>query len=103
MLPVPGCADPCSILPTRYFLAPPPVGEEVAVVIDQGKTLLIKLVASSPVNVTTGMRDVLFELNGEMRAVQVEDKNAATETFKREKASSDPGSIGCTFPSVVGR
>ena len=67
--------------------------------IDQGKTLILKLIASSPVNVATGMRDVLFEMNGEMRSIQVEDKNAATETFKREKASSDPGSIGCrSFP-----
>lgn len=51
-----------STLPTRYFLAKPPVGEEIAVPIDQGKTLLIKLVAVSPVNTVTGMREVLFEV-----------------------------------------
>ena len=62
--------------------------------IDQGKTLIIKLIAESPVNTDTGIRDVLFELNGEMRAVQVEDKKAAIETVRREKATSDPGSIG---------
>lgn len=65
------------------------------VVIDQGKTLILKLIASGPVNVATGMRDVLFEMNGEMRAVQVEDKSAATETFKAERSTGEPGSIGC--------
>ena len=56
-----------STLPTRYFLAKPPVGEEIAVDIDQGKTLLIKMVAVSPVNPVTGVREVLMELNGEVR------------------------------------
>lgn len=38
-------------------------------------------------------------MNGEMRAVQVEDKNAAIETTRREKAvPSEPGSVGCEFP-----
>lgn len=39
------------------------------------------------------MRVVWFELNGETRAVSVEDKNAAIEVVHREKASSDPGSV----------
>ncbi|KAM0756393.1 pyruvate carboxylase [Meredithblackwellia eburnea MCA 4105] len=90
-----------SVLPTRYFLAKPPVGEEFHVVIDQGKTLIIKLIAESPVNVETGIRDVLFELNGELRAVQVEDKKAAIETVHREKATSEPGSVGSPMSAVV--
>lgn len=89
------------IIPTRYFLAPPPVGEEMHVVIDQGKTLILKLIASGPVNVTTGMRDVLFEMNGEMRAVQVVDRSAVTETFKAEKSNGEPGSIGCASLSIL--
>lgn len=70
------------------------------IVIDQGKTLIIKLIASGPVNVATGMRDVLFEMNGEMRAVQVEDKSAVTEVFKAEKSTGEPGSIGCLSLSL---
>lgn len=72
------------------------MGEEIHVVIEKGKTLMVKLIAASPVNTETGIRDVLFELNGEMRSIQVEDKNAATETTRREKATSEPGSVGCT-------
>jgi pyruvate carboxylase len=36
-----------------------------------------------------------------LRAVQVEDKNAAIEQVRREKATSDPGSIGSPMSAVV--
>lgn len=51
-----------SVLPTRFFLGKPKVGEEVHIAIEKGKTLIVKLVAISPVNVETGIRDILFEL-----------------------------------------
>lgn len=71
------------------------MGEEMSVIIDQGKSLLIKCLGTTPVNTVTGMREVLFELNGEARLIQIEDKNAATEVVRRERATNDPGSIGC--------
>ncbi|KAM0789369.1 hypothetical protein ACM66B_000199 [Microbotryomycetes sp. NB124-2] len=90
-----------SVIPTRFFLGKPKVGEEIHVPIEKGKVLIIKLVAVSPVNVESGVRDVLFELNGELRAVQLEDKSAAIETVRREKATSDPGSIGSPLSAAV--
>jgi pyruvate carboxylase len=51
-----------SVLPTRFFLGKPKVGEEIHIAIEKGKTLIVKLVAISPVNVETGIRDILFEL-----------------------------------------
>lgn len=36
-----------------------------------------------------------------MRAVSVEDKNSAVETVSREKATSDPGSVGAPMSGVV--
>ena len=36
-----------------------------------------------------------------MRAVAVEDKNSAVETVTREKATSDPGSVGAPMAGVV--
>ncbi|BGP04845.1 Pyruvate carboxylase [Rhodotorula toruloides] len=90
-----------SKLPTRYFLAKPPIGEEVQVEIEQGKMLIIKLIAVSPVNPVTGIREVLFELNGEARLVKIEDRNAAIETVRREKATKEPGSIGASMSGVV--
>jgi pyruvate carboxylase len=51
------------------------------------------LLAVGTVNQDTGVRIVWFELNGETRAVQVEDRHAAVEVVTREKASSDPGAF----------
>jgi hypothetical protein len=36
-----------------------------------------------------------------VRAVPVEDKSAAVETVSREKATSDPGSVGAPMSGVV--
>ncbi|KAH9817180.1 hypothetical protein DFH28DRAFT_926723 [Melampsora americana] len=89
-----------SILPSISWQNPE-VGEELHISIEQGKTLIVKLLASGPVNPETGVREVFFELNGETRAVQVEDRNAAVETAHREKATSDPGSVGSPMAGVV--
>lgn len=40
-------------------------------------------------------------MNGELRAVQVEDRSAAVEHVRREKATSDPGSVGSPMSAVV--
>ncbi|KDQ19172.1 hypothetical protein BOTBODRAFT_28656 [Botryobasidium botryosum FD-172 SS1] len=90
-----------SIVPTRYFLGRPDIGEEMHISIEKGKTLIIRLMAVSTVDETKGVRDVWFEVNGEIRAVSVEDKSAAIETVTREKATSDPGSIGAPMSGVV--
>jgi len=90
-----------SVLPTRFFLAKPEIGEEMHIPIEKGKTLIIRLLAVGSVDEARGMRDVWFEVNGEVRAVPVEDKSAATETVRREKASADPGSVGAPMSGVV--
>ncbi|KIO29923.1 hypothetical protein M407DRAFT_242436 [Tulasnella calospora MUT 4182] len=90
-----------SILPTRYFLGKPTVGEEMHISIEKGKMLIIRLMATGALIEGTGTRDVWFEVNGEVRAVPVEDKNAAVDTVTREKASSDPGSVGAPMSGVV--
>lgn len=69
-----------SVIPTRYFLAKPEIGEEFQVEIEEGKTLIIKLLAVGPIN-GTGKRDVYFELNGEARVVGIVDKNAGKAPF----------------------
>jgi pyruvate carboxylase len=69
--------------------------------IEQGKTLIIRLMAIGSVVEGSSQRDVWFEVNGEVRAVSVEDSNSAVETVSREKATSDPGSIGAPMSGVV--
>ncbi|GJE91041.1 pyruvate carboxylase [Phanerochaete sordida] len=90
-----------SVVPTRYFLGRPDVGEEMHISIEQGKTLIIRLMAVGPVIEGRAQRDVWFEVNGEIRAVSVEDKNSAVETVSREKATNDPGSVGAPMSGVV--
>ncbi|KAK2465629.1 hypothetical protein APHAL10511_002173 [Amanita phalloides] len=90
-----------SVLPTRYFLGRPETGEEMQISIEKGKMLIVRLMAIGPVVEGRTQRDVWFEVNGEVRAVPVEDKNSAVETVSREKATNDPGSVGAPMSGVV--
>lgn len=90
-----------SVIPTRYFLGRPEIGEEMHISIEKGKMLIIRLMAVGSVVEGSSQRDVWFEVNGEVRAVAVEDKNSAVETVSREKATSDPGSVGAPMSGVV--
>lgn len=54
-----------SVIPTRYFLGRPDIGEELHVSIEKGKTLIIRLMAVGPVVEGRAQRDVWFEVNGE--------------------------------------
>ena len=67
-----------SILPTRYFLSKPEVGEEFYVELEKGKVLIVKLLAVGPVSEKTGQREVFFEMNGEVRSIPIDDKHAGT-------------------------
>jgi pyruvate carboxylase len=90
-----------SVLPTRYFLGRPKTGEEMHIPIEQGKILIVRLMAVGPVVEGSATRDVWFEVNGEVRAVPVEDNNSAVESVSREKATADPGSVGAPMSGVV--
>lgn len=91
-----------SVLPTRSFLAPPKIGEEINVQIEMGKTLIIKLLAISDLSPAKGTREVYFELNGEMRKVTIEDKTVAIETVTRAKADAhNPNEVGAPMAGVV--
>jgi pyruvate carboxylase len=90
-----------SVIPTRYFLAAPEVGEEFTVAIQKGKTLVIKLTAVGALD-KHGMRDAFFELNGQPRRVQVPDRSVTAEVAARDKADPvRPGSVGAPMPGTV--
>lgn len=91
-----------SVLPTRYFLARPEVGEEFNVELEKGKVLILKLLAIGPLSEQTGQREVFYEMNGEVRQVTVDDNNAAVENVSRPKAdSSDSSQVGAPMSGVV--
>ncbi|MBE2179603.1 MAG: pyruvate carboxylase [Chthoniobacterales bacterium] len=90
-----------SVLPTPAFFYGLRPGEEVAVEIEQGKTLFIKLVNLGPSD-KDGHRIVFFELNGMPREVTITDKSLKSETKSRAKADpSKPLEIGAPIPGMV--
>lgn len=91
-----------SVLPTRFFLNPPEVGQEFSVELEKGKVLILRLLAIGPISEQTGQREVFFEMNGEMRQVAIEDQHAAVENKSRPKAdANDSSQVGAPMSGVI--
>ncbi|KAJ6180473.1 hypothetical protein N7519_010934 [Penicillium mononematosum] len=91
-----------SVLPTRYFLARPEIGEEFHVELEKGKVLILKLLAIGPLSEQTGQREVFYEVNGEVRQVSVDDNKASIENLARAKADpTDSSQVGAPMSGVV--
>jgi pyruvate carboxylase len=91
-----------SVLPTKYFLARPEIGEEFSVELEQGKVLILKLLAVGPLSEQTGQREVFYEMNGEVRQVTVDDIHAAVDDISRPKADpTDSNQVGAPMSGVV--
>ncbi|KAF2237721.1 pyruvate carboxylase [Viridothelium virens] len=91
-----------SVLPTKYFLAKPEIGEEFNVELEKGKVLILKLLAVGPLSEQTGQREVFYEMNGEVRQVSVDDVHAAVENKSRPKADlGDSSQVGAPMSGVV--
>lgn len=91
-----------SVLPTRFFLNKPEIGEEFHVELEKGKVLILKLLATGPLSEQTGQREVFFEVNGEMRQVTVQDQHAAVENTARVKAdANDSSQVGAPMSGMV--
>jgi pyruvate carboxylase len=60
-------------LPTPIFLTCAEIGQEISVKIEDGKELVVKMIAIGAVEKDTAKREVLFQLNGELRSVHIQD------------------------------
>ena len=90
-----------SRLPTRQFLVPLKMGEELMFDIEKGKTLVIVLRTIGELD-EDGNRRVFFELNGQPRAVTVADRAAKKTVKVRERAKvGEASSIGAPMPGTV--
>lgn len=89
-------------LPTTAFFYGLNVGEEIAVEIDPGKTLFVKLIGISEAD-AEGNRSVFFELNGMPREAQVVDKSLAPKDLvTRQKGDpKDPTHAVAPIPGMV--
>ncbi|XP_017012581.1 pyruvate carboxylase, mitochondrial isoform X1 [Drosophila takahashii] len=93
---------PVDKLDTRIFLTGPNVGEEFDVPLERGKTLSVKALAVSADLKPNGIREVFFELNGQLRAVHILDKEAVKEIHVHPKANkSNKSEVGAPMPGTV--
>jgi len=89
------------ILPTPNFFYGLEPGEEIAVDIEEGKTLIIRFLTVGNPH-ADGTRTVFFELNGQPREVTITDHSVETDTVKAMKADpSNKGHVGSTMPGMV--
>jgi pyruvate carboxylase len=90
-----------SALDTPTFFYGPSQGERVAVDIERGKTLIIRLMSIGDVH-PDGTRPVVFELNGQAREVRVRDAEVAVSAAVRAKADESKWQeVGATMPGKV--
>ena len=89
------------MLPTSVFLYGQEPGEEVAVDIEEGKTLIIRfLTVGDPL--PDGRRTVFFELNGLPREVAVVDRKLQPKESLRVKAEvGNPLQVAAPMPGKV--
>ena len=88
-------------LDTPTFFYGPVLGERVAVDIEPGKTLLIRLISVGDVH-ADGTRPVLFELNGHAREVRVRDQEVRVAAEVRRQADADSWQeVGAPMPGKV--
>jgi pyruvate carboxylase len=90
-----------SALDTPTFFYGPGIGHRVAVDIEAGKTLIIRLISVGDVH-ADGTRPVVFELNGHAREVRVRDLEVSIGGDVRPKA--DPANwqeVGASMPGKV--
>jgi pyruvate carboxylase len=89
------------VLPTPQFFYGMDKGEEVAIDIEEGKTLVVKFLAVSDPH-EDGTRTVFFELNGRPREVDVRDRAVQSNEAARRKADpAKPSEVGAPLPGVV--
>jgi pyruvate carboxylase len=92
---------PVSILPTLVFFYGMAPGDEIAVEIERGKTLVIVLQAVGETD-EDGLVHVFFELNGQPRTVRVPNRAAIADLPPRRKAEEgNTQHIGAPMPGVV--
>ncbi len=90
-----------STLPTPVFFYGMQQGEEIAVDIEAGKTLIIRFLTKG-IPHADGRRSVFFELNGQPRDVLILDRAQEPKTPRNLKADADnPKHVAAQMPGMV--
>lgn len=91
-----------SVLPTSTFFNGLKAGDELAVRIDAGKTLAIRLQGISTAEDADQTQELFFEVNGQPRLLRVE--RAGKQASTRDRAKAEPGNsshVGAPMPGLV--
>ncbi|GAB5558805.1 MAG: pyruvate carboxylase [Synoicihabitans sp.] len=90
-----------SVLPSPTFFYGLQPGEEISVEIEQGKTLIIRLISVGEAD-KDGKCVVSYELNGIARDVVITDKSVTATTKSRAKAdTADISQVGAPIPGLI--
>ena len=90
-----------SVLPTAAFFYGLREREEVAIDLDPGKTLMVRLQGLSPPD-EEGVVRVFFELNGQPRTIRVRKAGIASTVEPRVKAEGgNPAHVAAPMPGMV--
>jgi pyruvate carboxylase len=90
-----------SSIPTAPFFYGLQAGQEIAIEIERGKTLILRYLTTGDVR-DDGTRTVFFELNGQPRDIRVEDRSVEGVLKRHPKA--DPGNayhIAAPMPGKI--
>jgi pyruvate carboxylase len=90
-----------STIPTPNFFYGLQAGEEIAVEIERGKTLIVRYLTTGDVR-EDGTRTVFFELNGQPRDIRVADRSVEGLLKRHPKSDVDnPDHIAAPMPGKI--
>ncbi|CAA7615446.1 Pyruvate carboxylase [Candidatus Terasakiella magnetica] len=90
-----------SALPTGVFFYGMEPGQEIAIDLEKGKSLIVRFLAIAPAD-EDGECKVFFELNGQPRTVKVADRKVAPARTAHPKAEiGNPAHVAAPMPGLV--
>lgn len=93
--------DDVSVIPTNVFFYGMPMHEEIYIEIEEGKTLIFKLVAISTVN-EEGNCTVFFEMNGQPREVVIANRKIAASIIRHPQIEEGNSKhVGAPMPGMI--
>ena len=92
-----------SILSTDLFFYGPQQDKEYTIEIDKGKNLILRYLAKSDVN-ANGKCSVFFEINGQPRTMDIENKEFSKNIAQRKKVDNkNDKHVGSPLPGQVAK
>ncbi len=89
-----------SVLPSQVFFEGLKDGQEISVSIDQGKTLVIRLLGRTEIE-DEGQSKLFFELNGQPRMVRIQHAGVVSTVLHPKAEEGNAQHVGAPMPGMV--